>query len=116
MRAAVVNAVGEGFVIEDVDIAEPVGREVLVDVKAAGLCHTDLTIAKHGLGFRFPCVLGHEVAGVVTAVGPGVTQVELGDHVIGCLLQACGMCVKCRGASPTNALIHTAPNVPGAGD
>src|ERR1700758_3727468 len=100
MRAAVVNGIGEGFVIEDVDIAEPLGCEVLVDVKAAGLCHTDLTIAKHGLGYQLPTVLGHEVAGVVTAVGPDVTQVRLGDHVIGCLLQSCGMCTKCRMGRP----------------
>ena len=100
MRAAVVNGIGEGFVIEDVDIAEPIGREVLVHVKAAGLCHTDLTIANHGLGYPMPSVLGHEVAGVVTAVGPDVTQVRLGDHVIGCLLQSCGMCTKCRMGKP----------------
>ena len=100
MRAAVVNGIGEGFVIEDVDIAEPVGHEVLVYVKAAGLCHTDLTIANHGLGYPMPSVLGHEVAGVVTAVGPDVTQVWLGDHVIGCLLQSCGMCAKCRMGKP----------------
>ena len=100
MRAAVVNGIGEGFVIEDVDIAEPIGREVLVHVKAAGLCHTDLTIANHGLGYQMPSVLGHEVAGVVTAVGPDVTQVRLGDHVIGCLLQSCGMCTKCRMGKP----------------
>jgi S-(hydroxymethyl)glutathione dehydrogenase / alcohol dehydrogenase len=100
MRAAVVNGIGEGFVIEDVDIAEPVGREALVDVKAAGLCHTDLTIAKHGLGYPMPSVLGHEVAGVVAAVGPDVTQVSVGDHVIGCLLQSCGMCNKCRMGKP----------------
>jgi S-(hydroxymethyl)glutathione dehydrogenase / alcohol dehydrogenase len=87
-------------VIEDVDIAEPVGREALVDVKAAGLCHTDLTIAKHGLGYPMPSVLGHEVAGVVAAVGPDVTQVSVGDHVIGCLLQSCGMCNKCRMGKP----------------
>jgi S-(hydroxymethyl)glutathione dehydrogenase/alcohol dehydrogenase len=100
MRAAVVNGIGEGFVIEDVDIAEPVGREALVDVKAAGLCHTDLTIAKQGLGYPMPSVLGHEVAGVVAAVGPDVTQVSVGDHVIGCLLQSCGMCNKCRMGKP----------------
>ncbi|MFZ0717816.1 zinc-binding dehydrogenase [Mycobacterium sp.] len=100
MRAAVVNGIGQGFVIEDVDIAEPIGREVLVHVKAAGLCHTDLTIANHGLGYQMPSVLGHEVAGVVSAVGPDVTQIRVGDHVIGCLLQSCGMCTKCRMGKP----------------
>jgi S-(hydroxymethyl)glutathione dehydrogenase / alcohol dehydrogenase len=115
MRAAVVNGIGEGFVIEDIDIAEPVGCEVLVDVKAAGLCHTDLTIAKHGLGFEMPCVLGHEVAGLVVAVGPNVTQVSVGDHVIGCLLQACGMCTKCRTGKPYQCLDPHRTERPGGG-
>jgi S-(hydroxymethyl)glutathione dehydrogenase / alcohol dehydrogenase len=115
MRAAVVNGVGEGFVIEDVDIAEPVGREVLVQVKAAGLCHTDLTIANHGLGYPMPSVLGHEVAGVVTAVGPDVTQVRLGDHIIGCLLQSCGMCIKCRIGKPYQCIDPHSTERPGGG-
>jgi S-(hydroxymethyl)glutathione dehydrogenase/alcohol dehydrogenase len=115
MRAAVVNGIGEGFVIEDVDIAEPVGREALVDVKAAGLCHTDLTIAKHGLGYPMPSVLGHEVAGVVAAVGPDVTQVSVGDHVIGCLLQSCGMCIKCRMGKPYQCIDPHRTERPGGG-
>nr|WTB28451.1 zinc-binding dehydrogenase [Streptomyces sp. NBC_00830]WTB35631.1 zinc-binding dehydrogenase [Streptomyces sp. NBC_00830] len=95
MRAAVVNGVGEGFVVEEIEIADPIGREVLIEVKAAGLCHTDLTIATFDMGYAMPSVLGHEVAGVVTAIGPEVTQVAVGDHVVGCLLQSCGACSKC---------------------
>src|SRR5580704_9859714 len=103
MKALVVNAVGRGFEVEDVDIASPVGREVLVEVRASGLCHTDLTIANHGL-FPTPSVLGHEVAGVVAGVGPDVTQLRVGDHVVGSLTQACGACARCLSGRPFQCL------------
>jgi hypothetical protein len=70
MKALVVNALGRGFDFEDVDIAAPIGREVLVDVQAAGLCHTDLLFATHDIA-PTPAVLGHEVAGIVAAIRAG---------------------------------------------
>jgi len=91
MKALVVNTLGGGFDVEDVHIAAPVGREVLVDVRASGLCHTDLLFATHDF-VPLPAVLGHEVSGVVPAVGPDVGQVRVGDHVVGSLAQACGAC------------------------
>jgi S-(hydroxymethyl)glutathione dehydrogenase/alcohol dehydrogenase len=94
MKALVVNALGRGFDIEDIDIAEPIRREVLVEVRASGLCHTDLLFATHDF-VPLPAVLGHEVAGVVAAVGPDVGQFRVGDHVVGSLAQACGTCVRC---------------------
>lgn len=94
MMASVLNAIGRGFDFEDVDIAAPIGREVLVDVKASGLCHTDLLFATHDI-VPTPAVLGHEVAGVVAAVGPEVTQLCVGDHVVGSLAQSCGACARC---------------------
>ena len=94
MKALVLNAVGRGFDFEDVDIAAPLGREVLVDVKASGLCHTDLLFATHEF-VPTPSVLGHEVAGIVAAVGPDVTQIRVGDHVVGSLAQSCGSCARC---------------------
>jgi S-(hydroxymethyl)glutathione dehydrogenase / alcohol dehydrogenase len=100
VKAAVVNAVGGGFSVEEVSIAAPIGREVLVDVKAAGLCHTDHTVATVDIGFPLPSVLGHEVAGVVAAVGPSVTGVAVGDHVVGCLAQSCGVCARCLDGRP----------------
>jgi hypothetical protein len=90
MKALVVNALGRGFDLEDVDIAAPIRREVLVDVKASGLCHTDLLFATHDF-VPLPALLGHEVAGIVAAVGPDVAQIRLGDHVVGSLAQACGL-------------------------
>ena len=94
MKALVLNALGRGFDFEDVEIAAPIGREVLVEVRASGLCHTDLLFATHSF-VPLPAVLGHEVAGVVAAIGPDVWQVRAGDHVVGSLAQACAACVRC---------------------
>ena len=94
MNALVLNAIGHGFDFENVDIAAPIGREVLVDVQASGLCHTDLLFATHDF-VPTPSVLGHEVAGVVAEVGPDVAQIRVGDHVVGSLAQSCGACARC---------------------
>ena len=99
MKALVLNALGRGFDLEDVDIAAPIGREVLVDVQASGLCHTDLLFATHDIA-PTPAVLGHEVAGIVAAVGPDVTQFRVGDHVVGSLAQSCGGCARCLSGRP----------------
>lgn len=95
MKATLVRELGAGFVSADIDIADPIGREVLVDIKASGLCHTDLTMSRFDLGNELPGVFGHELAGVVTKVGPAVTEIAVGDHVVGCLVQYCGACEKC---------------------
>lgn len=95
MKATLVREIGAGFVSADIDIAQPIGREVLVDVKASGLCHTDLTMSRFEMGNPLPGVFGHELAGVVAAVGPDVTDIAIGDHVVGCLVQYCGACEKC---------------------
>jgi S-(hydroxymethyl)glutathione dehydrogenase / alcohol dehydrogenase len=103
MKALVVNELGRGFELEDVDIAAPIGREVLVDVQAAGLCHTDLLFATHDIA-PMPAVLGHEVAGIVAGLGPEVTQLRLGDHVVGSLAQSCGACARCLSGRPFQCL------------
>ena len=82
MKALVVNALGRGFDLENIDIAPPMGREVLIDVQASGLCHTDLLFATHDI-IPMPAVLGHEVSGIVAEVGVDVTQFRVGDHVVG---------------------------------
>jgi S-(hydroxymethyl)glutathione dehydrogenase / alcohol dehydrogenase len=94
MKALVVNALSRGFDFEDVQIAAPIGRKVLVNVQASGLCHTDLLFATHDI-VPMPAVLGHEVAGIVAAVGPDVAQFHVGDHVVGSLAQVCGACDRC---------------------
>src|SRR6202790_4617153 len=99
MKTLVLNALGHGFDFEDVDIAAPIGREVLVDVHASGLCHTDLLFATHDI-VPLPALLGHEVAGIVADVGPDVAQFRVGDHVVGSLAQSCGACARCLSGRP----------------
>jgi S-(hydroxymethyl)glutathione dehydrogenase/alcohol dehydrogenase len=94
MKALVVNELGSGFASEDIDVAAPIGREVLIEVQASGLCHTDLLFATHNI-IPMPAVLGHEVAGIVAEVGPEVEQFRVGDHVVGSLAQSCGACARC---------------------
>lgn len=95
MKAAVVREFGGGFHTEDVTLADPLGREVLVDVQASGLCHSDELASQTNLGSDVPAVFGHEVAGIVRAVGPEVTDLVVGDHVVACVVQYCGACVRC---------------------
>jgi S-(hydroxymethyl)glutathione dehydrogenase / alcohol dehydrogenase len=99
MKALVLNALGRGFDFEDVDIATPIGREVLVNVQASGLCHTDLLFATNDI-IPTPAVLGHEVAGIAAAVGPDVAQLHVGDHIVGSLAQSCGGCARCLSGRP----------------
>ncbi|MBW9122072.1 Zn-dependent alcohol dehydrogenase [Microbacterium trichothecenolyticum] len=99
MKAAVLREIGGPFLIEDVDIDAPNAHEVLIDVKASGLCHSDLLYAQRG-GIPVPIVMGHEVAGVVRAVGDAVTVFQPGDHVVGCIVRACFNCAHCRNGKP----------------
>jgi S-(hydroxymethyl)glutathione dehydrogenase / alcohol dehydrogenase len=96
MKAAVLNAFDGTFQIEELEIDRPKGREVLVEVKACGLCHSDLHLAEADFGTPLPAVLGHEVAGIVLETGPDVRDFAAGDHVVGSLIQSCGHCNACR--------------------
>ncbi len=97
IRAAVLEEFGQPLVVQDVELAEPKAGEALVRLAACGVCHTDLYTASGAdpTGYA-PCVLGHEGAGVVEAVGDGVTLVAAGDHVITLFAPECGKCVHCR--------------------
>lgn len=95
MKAAVLNKISETFVIEDIQIDKPKGREVLVEVKASGLCHSDLHMAENDFGVPLPVVFGHEFAGIVKEIGPDVREFKPGDHVVGSLVQYCGHCEAC---------------------
>ncbi|MBV6756670.1 Zn-dependent alcohol dehydrogenase [Rhodococcus opacus] len=100
MKAAVVSTVGGPFVVEDLVIDTPMPHEVLVDVRAVGLCHSDLTFAENDYGTPLPMVLGHEFAGIVSAVGSSVSGIAVGDSVVGSLVRSCGRCAVCAsGAS-----------------
>lgn len=96
MRASVVERIGAPFVTVEAALDRPIEREVVVDVRASGLCHSDLLMASHDLGYRMPLLLGHEIAGVVVDRGPEATTVDIGDHVVGCLIQYCGECTACH--------------------
>ena len=100
MKAAVMRAYHAPFEIEEVRIDAPASGEVLVRTAASGICHSDLTVLEGGLPVPPPCVLGHEPAGVVEAVGEGVTQFSEGDHVIGCTTSWCGECRFCTEGRP----------------
>src|SRR3990170_2116325 len=94
MRAAVLEEFGEPLVVQDVELDDPKGHEVLVRLVACGVCHTDLYTASgvDPSGYA-PCVLGHEGAGVVEQVGADVTLVAPGDHVVTHFSPQCGECV-----------------------
>ncbi|WP_024792965.1 Zn-dependent alcohol dehydrogenase [Tomitella biformata] len=95
MKAAVLRNTPGKVTIEDVSIDKPQQREVLIRTSAAGVCHSDLHYAEGHFPTRLPTVLGHESAGIVEEVGPGVTHVKPGDHVVSCLSVYCGTCEYC---------------------
>ncbi|MFG2784353.1 alcohol dehydrogenase catalytic domain-containing protein [Streptomyces prunicolor] len=88
-------------VVDDLEVREPGPGEVLVAISAAGLCHSDLSVVDGTIPFPVPVVLGHEGAGVVEAVGVGVTHVSAGDHVALSTLANCGTCAECDRGRPT---------------
>src|SRR5579862_3253640 len=102
IRAAVLETFGEPLAVREVELAEPRAGEALVRLEACGVCHTDMYTASgtDPSGYA-PCVLGHEGAGVVEAVGPDVRDVAVGDHVVTLFSPQCGECVHCR-SSRTN--------------
>ena len=95
MKAAVFHAPNQPLTIEDIGIAKPGRREVLIRTAATGLCHSDLHIIEGKYPGPVPAVLGHECSGVVEAVGEDVSYVQPGDHVITCLSVFCGHCEFC---------------------
>src|SRR3569833_744460 len=95
-RAAVAYAAGQPLTIEDVDLEGPKAGEVMVEVKASGVCHTDeFTRSGADPEGLFPVIFGHEGAGVVVEVGAGVTSVKPGDHVIPLYTPECRQCKSC---------------------
>ena len=97
VKAAVLEDFGRPLVVQELDLDGPQDGEVLVRLHACGVCHTDMYTASGAdpSGYA-PCVLGHEGAGVVEAVGDGVTSVAPGDKVVTCFNPQCGDCVNCR--------------------
>lgn len=97
-RAAVLDAPGE-LVVSDVDFAAPGAGEVLVKLVASGMCHTDLGAIAGGIPFATPGIIGHEGAGIVAAIGEGVSSVSIGDKVL-LSFTSCGTCGACHSGHP----------------
>ena len=96
VRAAVAHQAGQPLVVETVQLAGPKAGEVLVEIKATGICHTDeFTRSGADPEGLFPAILGHEGAGIVVDVGPGVTSLRKGDHVIPLYTPECRQCKSC---------------------
>ena len=107
-RAAVLRSLGAArpyadsrpLTIETVTLDPPGPGEVLVAIKAAGLCHSDLSVINGDRPRPLPMALGHEAAGVVEALGEGVTDLSVGDHVVMVFMPSCGHCDPCAGGRP----------------
>ncbi len=100
MKAAVMRANHAPLELEEVGIDDPGPGEVLLKTVASGICHSDLHVIEGSLPMPPPCILGHEPAGIVEAVGEGVVDFAPGDHVIGCLTSWCGVCKFCTEGRP----------------
>jgi S-(hydroxymethyl)glutathione dehydrogenase/alcohol dehydrogenase len=96
VKAAVIKGVNQPWEIEEIDLGDPVAGEVQVKLAASGLCHSDEHLRTGASPLpSFPALGGHEGAGVVTKVGPGVSSVAEGDHVVLAFIPACGRCRSC---------------------
>jgi alcohol dehydrogenase len=108
IKAAVIRQMGlpqpyaqsKPLVIEEVELAKPGEREILVQVKAASLCHSDLSTINADRPRQMPMVLGHEAAGVIAECGPGVHDLKPGDHVVMVFAPSCGECIACQEGHP----------------
>lgn len=111
MKAAVVFDTKEPVRIEDVDLDAPRQSEVRVRIVAAGVCHSDYSVATGVMPTKLPCVLGHEGAGIVEEVGPGVDHVVPGDPVVLSWVAQCGECFYCRAGQPNLCALGSAINM-----
>lgn len=108
IRAAVLHELGlpqpyaesKPIKIETLELDSPQMGEVLIQVKAAGLCHSDLSVINGSRPRPLPMALGHEAAGIVVEVGEGVTDLEPGDHVVCAFVPSCGHCLPCQEGRP----------------
>ena len=100
IKAAICHEFGKPLVIEDVMLRDPGPGEVMVDLGACAICYSDISYLDGGWGGTLPAVYGHEAAGKVSAVGPGVTRYKIGDAVLATLIRSCGRCAPCASGKP----------------
>ena len=110
--AALLRAPGEAFELTELELSPPGPGEVLIEMAATGICHTDLSVAKTGLDPRMACVLGHEGAGTVAEIGPGVEYLAPGDPVV-LSFAHCGECPSCTAGHPAYCRSAAALNFAG---
>jgi len=119
MNQAVLYEIGKPLVVEEVELDEPQSNEILVKLVATGVCHSDLHFMHGDMPQPLPFVPGHEGAGIVERVGPHVTTVKPGDHVILMVTITCGKCRFCLSGKPTlcveNLTIQMMASLPGGG-
>lgn len=121
IRAAVLREIGlpqpyvesRPLTIEELELEGPRENEVLVQIKAAGLCHSDLVAVNGERPKPTPIVIGHEAAGVIAELGPGVTGLEVGDHVVPSYVSSCGQCAPCKEGRPALCEPATLANAQG---
>jgi S-(hydroxymethyl)glutathione dehydrogenase/alcohol dehydrogenase len=113
VRAAVFSGPGQPVRVIEVELAPPRAGEVEVAVAAAGVCHSDLHVVRGDWQHPTPVVLGHEGSGIVAAVGPGVTALSPGDHVVLSWVPACGRCRYCRLGRPAQCQLAAEMIAPG---
>ncbi|EAR51214.1 oxidoreductase, zinc-binding dehydrogenase family protein [Oceanicola granulosus HTCC2516] len=101
VKAAICRAFGAPLTIEDVELRAPVAGEIEVALEAVAICHSDISYADGAWGGPLPAVYGHEAAGRITAIGPGVTGLREGDRVVVTLIRACRTCAQCGSGRPT---------------
>ncbi len=120
-RAAVLHEMGRPqpyaasrpLTIEELDLEPPGRDEILVRVKAAGLCHSDLSVIDGNRPRPLPMAIGHEAAGIVEELGPGVSDLKTGDHVVMVFVPSCGHCLPCRDGRPALCEPGAAANTAG---
>src|ERR1043165_4997715 len=100
VRGVIARGKGQPVSVETIVVPDPGPGEALVRVQACGVCHTDLHYVQGGIGDDYPYLLGHEAAGVVEAVGDGVTAVAPGDFVVLNWRAVCGQCRACKRGRP----------------
>jgi S-(hydroxymethyl)glutathione dehydrogenase/alcohol dehydrogenase len=99
-RAAICRELNKPVVVEEITVEPPKAGEVTVKLAACGVCHSDLSATNGTLAMQLPLILGHEAAGEVIEVGPGVAGLKEGDHVVSSFIYMCGECRFCLGGRP----------------
>jgi aryl-alcohol dehydrogenase len=112
ITAAVLEGVGQDFVLQELTLDDPAPDEVLIEIAGVGLCHTDLAVQHGHLPFPFPSVVGHEGAGTIIAVGSDVTKVAVGDKVAA-TFNSCGQCQQCTQGKSSYCVEFMARNFSG---